>query len=55
MSDVETQINNKLEELHNHRGDGVATTTDLIRILEIARIIVRQLNAERAAVGGRRI
>lgn len=34
------RITNKLDELRNHRSDGVATTTDLIEILEILEGVI---------------
>lgn len=32
----------KLDELRNHRADGVATTSDVIRVLEIMETLVSQ-------------
>jgi hypothetical protein len=39
MTDIEDQIAAKLDELRHHRADGYATTTDVIRVLEILSLI----------------
>jgi hypothetical protein len=36
------EIDAKLDELRNHRADGVATTTDVIRVLEILKAVVEK-------------
>jgi hypothetical protein len=44
MDDPAEAIAAKLDELRHHRDDGIATTTDIIRVLEILQMIAPSRN-----------
>lgn len=41
-SSLKTQISDKLQELRHHRSSGEATTTDVIRVLEIMEALLKE-------------